>query len=74
MKYFRQCTLRSGTAEMIAWIEEYGAKEGYLITLEDTDEPARLWKVVKVYDVRMSSAAMQEMSHRADKWRKQVDI
>lgn len=72
MKFYYQCTLKSGPAEMIGWIEERGAKEDFWISLED--DPTRLWKVVKVYSIRISESALQEANKTARTWRKQVDI
>ena len=46
MDYYKQCTLRSGNTETVAWIEERGAKVGYSVTLEDSEDPARWWEVV----------------------------
>jgi len=47
MEFYRQCKLRSNGTELTCWIEERGARVGWLITLEDY--PGQLWKVMDVY-------------------------
>lgn len=51
MKYYRQVVLRSGTTETTTWIEEYGAKIGNKITLENDD---RTWEVMFVSSTKRS--------------------
>lgn len=51
MKYYRQVVLRSGTTETTVWIEEYGAKIGNKIVLENDD---RTWEVMFVSSTKRS--------------------
>ena len=45
----RQYTIRSGATFQTCWLEEGRAKEGDSVTLKDSDDPERLWKIEKAY-------------------------
>lgn len=66
MKYYRQCTLRSGNTFLTAWIEEKGAKIGHSITLKDSKDTKRFWQVLDVGDVRLPEAKtkLQEQAYK----------
>lgn len=42
-----QVDLRNGSNLMTCWVEPK-VKVGNLVTLKDTDEPSRLWEVLRV--------------------------
>lgn len=45
-KLMYQCRLESGNAVMIVWLsDEKSFKVGDFVTLKDSDEPQRKWKV-----------------------------
>lgn len=74
MKFYRQCTLRSGNTETVAWIEEHGARVGNRVTLKDTEDPEKIWTVRTASTQRLSQETVQENEHRHSKWHQQVDI
>lgn len=44
MKY-RQCTLRNGTTELVAFLEASQIKQGLYVTLKDHPQPDLLWRI-----------------------------
>ena len=73
MKYYRQCTFKSGNSTTTAWIEERGAKVGKKVTFKDEDEK-RWWEVTAVSDTRMDEQRVKEQEKNAKNHRKASDI
>lgn len=46
MKYY-QCILHQGDARLIGWIEDRGAKEGYVVDVKGYQGK---WRVARVYE------------------------
>jgi hypothetical protein len=59
-----QCRLRQGDAQLVAWIEQRGAREGMRVELKGE---AGLWDVVEVYQPGRSAAWLQENANRVHK-------
>jgi hypothetical protein len=47
-KLLVQVKLRSGTTERTCWIDNADVKTGYEITLKNSEEPGRRWRVITV--------------------------
>lgn len=62
MKYYKQCTFKSGNARTVAWIPEHGAKIGLSMVFKDVDDHKR-WTVVSVGSrIEESFAKRQEQA------------
>ena len=66
MKY-QQVLLKSGDTSQVVFIET-GLKKGFYITLKDSDQPQRRWKIVEMYEV-MNEKDIKD-SHSSENWYK----
>lgn len=56
----KQCCLVNGDSQMIAWIEERGAKLGASVELKGFEGDRKFWKVDEVYNPALSSDVLAE--------------
>jgi len=45
---YKQCVIKSGTSRIVAWLDADKIKVGIRITLKNSDEPRRWWKVLEI--------------------------
>jgi hypothetical protein len=74
MEYYRQCTLKSGNVETVAWIEEYGAKVGCSVTLKDAEDPEQVWEVTQASTTRIPKTEALEKAREAVEFKKRGSI
>lgn len=56
----KQCRLINGTSQMVAWIDQRGARPGSLVELKGFEGDRKFWKVDEVYDPALSSDVLTE--------------
>lgn len=56
----KQCKLINQDSQMIAWIDQRGAKVGSLVELKGFEGDRKFWKVNEVYDPPLSSDVLAE--------------
>lgn len=56
----KQCRLTNQDSEMIAWIDQRGAKIGASVELKGFEEDRKFWKVEEVYDPAIDSETLAE--------------
>jgi hypothetical protein len=67
MTFYRQCVMRRGTIESVAWIPEEFAKVGKVLELREEDKTwTDGWRVVEAYKLRLPQTVVekQERAHR----------
>ena len=70
MAFYRQCTLKKGTASAVAWIPEEFATNGRYLRVHDDDG----WQVVEVSAVRQSGEYLQDHERDHVGHRSRTDI
>lgn len=70
MKYYKQVELKNGNTVQTAWIESYGAKKGFRVTLKDVDDPTILWTVTAVYSGQITETEARFKERESVNFRK----
>lgn len=71
-RFYRQCVLESGPAQLVAWIEEASAKVGAEVALKDHGGPDRWWEVVSVGSTRLSEEVAERRQRESLKLQKKL--
>lgn len=56
----KQCKLTNQDSEMVAWIDQKGAKVGALVELKGFEENRKFWKVNEVYNPAIDAETLAE--------------
>jgi hypothetical protein len=72
--FYRQCTLKRGNTQTVAWIEERGAKLDHCVTLKDSDDPKAFWEVIEVGTTRLSNLEVQAQARQSTDFKRMGSI
>lgn len=61
MAMMKQCVLSSGTVERVCWVEEYLAKVGKTVVIDEEDEiEGVVWRIMEVFPHSFPKESLQE--------------
>lgn len=64
---FKQCNLSSGSEHLTAWLEADKVKPGIKVTLQDSEDPTKWWRVDSVGVTALPKEDIKG-AHNSRKW------
>lgn len=58
----KQCRIKSGTMRDVVWLDNPILNT--FVTLKDSDDPKRLWKIEEVYNIEQTKEQLESRSYR----------
>ena len=66
-KLYKQCELTNGATTQFVWLEADKIKIGINVTLEDSENEEKWWRITKIFDQGLEKNEIKD-SHDSQKW------
>jgi len=71
--WYRQCVLRDGSRTTTTWLKEKRIKEGFRVTLKNSEDPERLWTIESM-GLRQDEDWVRNKRMSHTHWRDHTDV